>query len=226
MTRWPLIELDDASILHADDDLVAVDKAAGVLCDASRDPERDHVGRALSRWAQSRGEDPEFHAVHRLDLATSGVVVFGRSAAATTALMRQFQTRSVVKQYQAIVHRADDTWVVGTSLERRSHLRHRRGTTEEVRSGGKPAQSAFEVVEVRDRLALVRATPSTGRTHQLRVHLAALGAPIVGDDRYGPGDDSASRLWLHARRLTLDHPATGQPLTLESQTALRLEDAR
>ena len=224
MSRWPSIELGPESILFADDDLVAVDKAAGVLCDASIDPNRDHLGTALRRWAENDSAD--FLPAHRLDRGTSGVVLFARHRAAATAMMNQFQERSVSKQYQAVVHLpTGSSWQVGETLERRSYLRHRKGMSEEVRSGGKPAHSDFEILHIDGPFALVRASPKTGRTHQLRVHLAALDAPIVGDDRYGYSpiaDDE--RLWLHADTLEITHPGSLQPLTLRSRRTLRLVD--
>ena len=217
MAPDPTIELDAESILFEDADLVAVDKAAGWLSDATRDPHRDHLGAALGRWAADRTGDPTFLPVHRLDRATSGVVLFARHADAATAVMQQFQERSVSKQYRAVVAPSAGEWPIGATFERRSHLRHRKGRTEEVRTGGKVAETRFEVVDRGDHVALVTARPRTGRTHQLRVHFAALGAPIVGDDLYGDSDGRASRMWLHAERLDLCHPATGDPLSIRSR---------
>ena len=233
------IDLGSNSILFSDAHLVAVDKAPGVLCDATIDPNREHLGTALRRWAlenEASAEDPpteesepEFHPAHRLDRCASGVVLFARDRVAATALMNQFRDRSVNKHYQAVVRLpVDQTWVVGRAFERRSYLRHRRGKTEEVRSGGKPSESKFEVLEIDGRLALVHASPKTGRTHQLRVHLAALGAPIVGDDLYGPSDRAhrpdaePTRLWLHSDGLEVTHPISETPLVLRSRLNLRL----
>jgi len=224
MSRWASIDLGPESILFVDDDLVAVDKAPGVLCDASIDPNREHLGTALRQWA--RDDSAEFLPAHRLDRGTSGVVLFARNRPAATALMKQFQERSVSKHYQAVVHLpADSAWTVGETLERRSYLRHRKGMSDEVRSGGKPAHSGFEVLHIDGPLALMRASPKTGRTHQLRVHLAALDAPIVGDDRYGHSalaspDDG--RLWLHAYTLAITHPVSNQPLMIHSRRTLGL----
>jgi RluA family pseudouridine synthase len=230
MGRWASIDLGAESILFVDDDLVAVDKAPGVLCDASIDPEREHLGTALRRWAED--DDAEFLPAHRLDLGTSGVVLFARNRSAATALMNQFQERSVSKHYQAVVYLpAKGQWAVGETIDRRSYLRHRKGMSEEVRSGGKPAESGFEVLHVDGPLALLRASPKTGRTHQLRVHLAALNAPIVGDDRYGRSPLASShehkptRLWLHAYMLAITHPVSNQPLAIRSRRTLGLVDA-
>ena len=215
-----LVNLTELQILHRDDDLVAVDKPSGVLSDATRDPNRDHLGLALQRW---HGDDQaQFLPVHRLDLGTSGIVLFARNRSAATGVMRQFESRSVQKRYHAVVYRPDGSWSADTSFERRSYLRHRKGTTEEVTSGGKPAESRFRVIEAAGNVALVEATPKTGRTHQLRVHLAALAAPIVGDGRYGVGEHD--RLWLHAHRLSLTHPTTDEPLVLHSRRALGIVD--
>lgn len=222
MSRWPSIELSPESILFVDDDLVAIDKAPGVLCDASIDPNRDHLGAALRRWAHD--SDAEFLPAHRLDRGTSGVVLFARNRGAATALMQQFQDRAVAKHYQAIVDQPFESgWTVGDTIEHRSYLRHRKGITEEVRSGGKPAESHFEVLDIEGSMALVRASPKTGRTHQLRVHLAALGAPIVGDELYGQSE--SSRLWLHADTLTFNHPTSQERLTITSNKRLLLGSA-
>ncbi len=227
MSRWASIDLGPESILFVDDDLVAVDKAPGVLCDASIDPNREHLGTALRRWAQH--DSAEFLPAHRLDRGTSGVVLFARNRSAVTELMKQFQERSVSKHYQAVVHLpAESSWTVGEMLQRRSYLRHRKGMSEEVRSGGKPAESGFEVLQIDGPLALMRASPKTGRTHQLRVHLAALDAPILGDDRYGyspltsPHENTPERLWLHAYTLAITHPVSNQPLVIRSRRTLGL----
>jgi len=223
--RWAPIELDEASILFVDDDLIAIDKQPGVLCDASIDPNRPHLGTALRSWANN--EDAEFLPAHRLDLGTSGVVLFARNKSTATTLMQQFQERTVTKQYQAVVMTPpNEPWSVGDGIHRRSYLRHRKGLTEEVRSGGKPAESDFEVADIDGPAALVRAYPKTGRTHQLRVHLAALGAPILGDDRYGSTPPPAmraaatERMWLHADSLEVTHPISHQPLVIQSRIRL------
>lgn len=227
MTRTAPIDLDAASILFEDEDLVAVDKASGWLSDATRDPQRDHLGAALSRRAEAAGEGGgPFLPAHRLDRATSGVVLFARNRAAASSLMRQFQARTVAKAYRAIVgHPRGAEWQIGTTFERRSHLRHRAGRTEEVRTGGKVAETRFEVVDLSTSLALVRAVPRTGRTHQLRVHFAALGVPILGDDLYGGSlHDDPARLWLHADSLHVVHPRTERSVCLRSRRTLVLAD--
>ena len=227
MGRREQIVLSDDAIIFEDDDLVAVDKASGVLCDASIDEKRDHLGSALKRWADD--DRAEFHPAHRLDLGTSGVVLFARHREVATALMHQFQERTVTKQYHAIVHLpGHGEWTAGHSFERVSHLRHRKGKSDEVRSGGKRTETRFEVVSLDGSLALVHAFPATGRTHQLRVHLAAVDAPIAGDQVYGqpafayqwPRGDAG--FWLHAHVLSLNHPATGEPLVLESPRGLEI----
>jgi len=228
------IELDSHSLLFVDEDIVAVDKQAGVLSDATRDPNRDHLGKALERWASHNSpttENNSFFPAHRLDRGTSGVVLFARNKAAATTLMQQFQNRSISKHYHAVVHlhlHRTRTWAVGDTFEHRSYLRHHKGRSQEVRSGGKPSESSFEVMAVDGPHSLVRASPKTGRTHQLRVHLASLGTPIVGDDLYGMADSDthnpSQRLWLHACELGFNHPTTQERLTIMSQRFLGLTD--
>jgi len=224
VSRWPTVQIKPDDILYVDQDLVAVDKPSGVLCDATRDPDRDHLGTALARWS---GDDAAvFLPVHRLDLGTSGVVVFARNKPVATALMEQFQQRAVSKLYQAVVAGSGTrAWRLGHEFERRSFLRHHKGRSEEVRSGGKPAHTRFTVINSSGDLALVEAAPTTGRTHQLRVHLAGVGAPIFGDDRYGTSAHlETGRLWLHAHTLSFTHPASEQLLTIRSRTELALEN--
>jgi len=223
MVRWPSVQIAPETILFEDDALVAVDKAPGVLCDASIDPKREHLGTALRKRAQNPGA--EFLPGHRLDQGTSGVVLFARNRIVATALMQQFQDRTVTKRYQAVARLVAPTdWSVGQRVNRRSYLRHRKGMSEEVRSGGKPSESDFEILAIDGNLALVRALPKTGRTHQLRVHLAALQAPILGDARYGRA--SADRMWLHADSLAIRHPTTAEPLVIRSRRSLALHDGR
>ncbi|MFO1340508.1 MAG: RluA family pseudouridine synthase [Burkholderiaceae bacterium] len=216
MSEAPAV--DGLAVVFADDHLVAVDKPPGLLSVPGRGPDR---ADCAARRVQAAFADALI--VHRLDMGTSGGVVFGRGGAAQRALSRAFETRQVAKRYLAIVAgwpEADEGLVELPLIcdwpnRPRQMVDHERGRPSTTRwqvlqrlpaaGGGPPAT----------RLAL---TPLTGRSHQLRVHLAAIGHPIVGDELYAPPavQAMAPRLLLHAESLTLPHPANGRPLALHA----------
>jgi RluA family pseudouridine synthase len=209
------LELPAAAVLHVDDDLLLVDKPAGLPSDRTPDPRRDHLvaaaGRLLARLGLPVEEGgPWIH--NRLDRDTTGVVAMALSGRANGPLGAIFAERGAEKVYLALVERV---WEGGDEVEAREPLRAGAGgRVEVVRSGGKPARTSLRVLARGAGGVLVVARPATGRTHQIRVHLAHRGAPIVGDELYGgaPGP----RLMLHAWRLSLPHPVTGEALAVTS----------
>jgi tRNA pseudouridine32 synthase/23S rRNA pseudouridine746 synthase len=200
-------------IVHADDALVAIDKPAGLLSVPGRGADK-----ADCAVARVQAQFPDAQIVHRLDMATSGLLLFARGAAMQRTLSAMFEAREVVKHYEAVV----EGWVEQDGGEIDLPLladwpqRPRQKVDHEQ---GKPSRTRYGVLQ-RDpathttRLAL---QPLTGRTHQLRVHLLAIGHPIAGDTLYGTHDEpTAARLMLHATRLELQHPVTSQAITLVS----------
>jgi tRNA pseudouridine32 synthase/23S rRNA pseudouridine746 synthase len=190
--------------------LVAVDKPAGQLSVPGRGDDK-----ADCTWARVRESWPDALVVHRLDQATSGLMLFARGLHVQRVLSRAFAERRVVKGYVAVVHGllADDAGCIALPLAADWPQRPRQRVDPVA---GKPALTGYTVLQRdaaarRTRLAL---EPLTGRTHQLRVHLAAIGHPIVGDALYAAGTDGAERLLLHAERLQLAHPLDGRPLHL------------
>jgi len=199
------------SVLHADDALIAIDKPAGLLSVPGRGA--DKADCAVTRVQQ---QFPDAQTVHRLDMATSGVLLFGRGAAMQRALSIAFETRDVVKHYEAVVEGLVTHDEGEIDLPLCTDWPHRpRQKVDPLH--GKPSLTRYRVLQ-RDaahdttRLAL---QPLTGRTHQLRVHLLALGHPIAGDALYTAAP-TAPRLMLHATRLELQHPVSLQPLVLAS----------
>jgi 23S rRNA (cytosine1962-C5)-methyltransferase len=205
----------DAWILHQDADLIAVDKPAFVSTHAPDAERRDDAHSRLMAHLRERGEAQPYLGIHqRLDRDTSGVLVFTRRKEANRAMAEQFEGRRVKKTYVAAVS--------GLKGPERGLLRHklapgRDGVMRALPANAREGQEAvtrYRVLERRGDRALVELAPETGRTHQLRVQLAAVGAPIAGDPLYGGAP--AVRLMLHATALALKHPASGKPLVLQS----------
>jgi RluA family pseudouridine synthase len=208
--------LEFARILYEDDAVIAVDKPPRLPTVPSADPRRPSLVGLVeqhlrSRTGAGRAMPPGHLGVHqRLDQDTSGVVVFVKDPAANASLAAQFAVHAVEKTYLALTGRP----------ERLPPKRWRSEAPVEDEGGtGKGSRSAvtdFVVVEVLARGLLVEARPRTGRKHQIRIHLAKAGMPILGDRRYGGDTAAAARVLLHAARLALRHPLTDAPWSVES----------
>jgi len=201
-------------IVHQDEALVVLDKPSGLLSVPGRGP-----AHADSLASRVQAEFPDARIVHRLDMATSGLIVLARGAAMERALSIAFQKRQVEKLYVAVVagQIAEDSGEIDLPLITDWPNRPRQKVDFEL---GKPSLTGFEVLarDAARNTSRVALTPHTGRSHQLRVHLLAIGHPILGDDLYGDAASrtAAPRLLLHATRLALLHPLSGAQLTLES----------
>ena len=201
-------------VLFEDRSLLAVDKPAGELAVPGRGADKQHC-----TWSRVRQRWPDALVVHRLDQPTSGLMLFARGTVIQSRLSRCFAERGVTKLYVAVVHGIvhQDSGCISWPLAADWPQRPRQRVDLER---GKPARSEWQVLQrdtVRQRTRLLL-QPLTGRTHQLRVHLAALGHAIVGDALYGaPVDATDGRLLLHAHQLQLAHPVDGTPLRLQSQ---------
>jgi tRNA pseudouridine32 synthase/23S rRNA pseudouridine746 synthase len=195
-----------APIVFADDAILAVNKPAGLLSVPGRGAER-----ADCLIERLRTKFPGILLVHRLDLDTSGVIVFALTAQAQAHLGRQFETRRTRKRYQALVtgQLAEPAGTVDLPLTVDWPNRPRQMVCHET---GRPACTNWKRLRPEGAHSRVQLVPVTGRSHQLRVHMLAIGHPIVGDTLYGGAQ--AARLMLHAERLDLTHPETGQPLRL------------
>ena len=205
---WPPVE-----IIHADSALVVIDKPAGLLSVPGRGADKADcaVSRVQAQFADAL-------TVHRLDMATSGLLLFARGAEMQRVLSVMFETRDVVKHYEAVVEGIveQDDGEIDLPLFADWPQRPRQ-KVDPVH--GKPSLTRYRVLH-RDpatRTTRLSLQPLTGRTHQLRVHLMAIGHPIAGDTLYStPEASSSARLMLHATRLELRHPATARPLGLTS----------
>jgi 23S rRNA pseudouridine1911/1915/1917 synthase len=190
-------------IVHEDEDVVVVDKPAGLLTAPTPESDRSNLLSMLSRAAGR----PSVHLVHRLDLPTSGLIIFAKTEPALKTLSERFRTHDLERVYLAVVSGLFPARIglVDQPIERR------------------PARTRVEIVERLGggRATFLRCTLETGRTHQIRLHCRALGHPVLGDTLYGQpgaqlGGPQAPRLALHATRLALPHPRTAAPLAFES----------
>jgi 23S rRNA pseudouridine1911/1915/1917 synthase len=218
-------------VLYEDEDILVIDKPVGlVVHPAPGHGQGTLVNALLHRWrgAPTGLDELRPGIVHRLDRDTSGVLVIGRSAEVVMRLSAQFRSREVSKEYLAVVWRnpRPKVGVIDKPLGRHPTRRKRMA----IRDGGRPALTRYEVVEEFGDLTLLRVRPETGRTHQIRVHLASLGHPILGDVVYGRARAVADSLVrdfprqaLHAARLELEHPRSGQRITFEAPLPADLE---
>lgn len=198
--------------LFLDDTLVVVDKPADLPSVPGR-PAELHDCMA----SRVQAELPDALVVHRLDMATSGLLVFARSKAAQSALGTAFAQRGVAKCYVAVVagELADDAGEIDLPLIADWPNRPLQKVDHAI---GKPSVTRYRVIERQPGRTRVALTPLTGRSHQLRVHLLALGHPILGDTLYAPPEIVAQspRLLLHAHTLGFAHPVSGEALSFES----------
>jgi 23S rRNA pseudouridine1911/1915/1917 synthase len=217
-------------IVHEDAHILVVDKPAGMVVHPAAGNWDGTLLNALLYHAPQLQDLPRAGIVHRLDKDTTGLLVIAKTIAAQTSLVRQLQARTVKREYRAIVW--GEVWqngTVETQIGRHPHARTRMAVT---RVGGKPAVTHYEVLERFAVHTYLRCRLETGRTHQIRVHMQHLGAPLVGDPVYGirgiipnraitptlrQALKNFKRQALHAARLGLIHPATGEPMEWQAE---------
>ena len=202
---------DEAEVIHADHQVLVVNKPSGLLSVPGRGEDR-----ADCLIERLRGAFPTVLLVHRLDLDTSGVMVFGLTPHAQRNLSKQFEERRTKKVYVArLAGRLEPrTGTVDLPLIVDWPNRPRQKVDHDQ---GRPAQTDWRVIRADDDETRVRLMPLTGRSHQLRVHMAELGHPILGDPLYATGAAADfPRLMLHAESLRLKHPESGLPMTFSA----------
>lgn len=197
-------------ILYEDDDLLFIDKPAGLLSVPGK-TEPDCVEARL------RAQYPEALTIHRLDMATSGVMVFARNKPAQRHIGLQFERRHLAKSYEAVVDgvMTDDSGHIDLPLRADWPNRPLQMVCHEK---GRASQTDWTVMERGADRTRVALTPKTGRSHQLRVHMKAIGHVILGDEFYASGEalKASPRLLLHARELSLFKPTGGERLSVTS----------
>ena len=211
-------------LVHEDEAVLVVDKPAGLVVH----PAPSVKGPTLVDWLGARaggGEHGRPGIVQRLDKNTSGLMVVARDEAARSALAAQIKAREVSREYLALVEGAlgSRTGTIDAPLGRDRRRRTRRA----VRGAGeREARTHFEVIEALPSDTYVRARLETGRTHQIRVHFAAIGHPVAGDPEYGAaGRHGLERQFLHAAGLGFTHPVTGEALSFTSELPAELAEA-
>ncbi len=218
-------------VVYEDGDIIVVDKPAGVASHPSPGYEGPTVTGGLAatgRQLSTSGADERQGVVHRLDVGTSGLMVLARSERAYTTLKEQFRARTVDKRYRTVVQGRLDplAGTVDAPIDRHPGHAYRFA----VVAGGKPSVTHYETLEVTRAASLLEVRLQTGRTHQIRVHLAALRHPCVGDLTYGADPTLAARLgltrqWLHAARLSFRHPDDGRAVRFDCPDAADLARA-
>jgi 23S rRNA pseudouridine1911/1915/1917 synthase len=219
------------TVLHADDEIIVVDKPVGVAAHASpgwTGPTVLGGLAALGYRVSTSGAAERQGIVHRLDVGTTGVMLVATSEHAYTVLKRAFKERTVDKRYHAVAqgHPDPSSGTIDAPIDR--HPRHDYKFA--VVAGGKPSVTHYDTIEAFRAASLLDVRLETGRTHQIRVHLAALRHPCVGDITYGADPVLAKRLglqrqWLHARSLGFEHPADGRWVEFTSPYPADLERA-
>ena len=210
------------TVLYEDDHILAVDKPAGVLIHPSRSRNTGTLANAVAGYYHRTGQSSAFHPVTRLDRDTFGVVLLGKHSHAHALLSGLHEEGKLTKIYEAAVYGCpqEETGIIDAPIARRplpSLLRY-------VNQDGKPSQTRYQVIGREEGFSILRLWPLTGRTHQLRLHCAHIGCPILGDPQYGSSESEdfstakgLSYQLLCARQVEFVHPMTKKTITITSQ---------
>lgn len=213
-------------VLYEDADVIAINKPAGMVVHTGAGQHSGTlVNAVLHRFGKlsTAGGDLRPGIVHRLDRFTSGVILIARNDAAHRNLAGQFASREVEKIYLALVHGRvkNDQGSINTPIAR-DPIRRIRMTAR--LATGRKASTSYQVLKRFDKFTFLEVKIGTGRTHQIRVHLASIGHPVVGDKLYGAPASTLGRYFLHARQITFSSPSSGERITLSAPLPQDIED--
>ena len=223
-----IIPLDlPINVLHEDDDIAVIDKPAGLVVHPSKGHQQDTLLNALAaRFSRPSLQEPLLPViVHRLDRDTSGLIVVALSERAADSIPSQLKSRTVLKQYLALVHGnpVEPVATIEAPIGRSPGDR----TKMAVVVRGRPSVTHYDLLRQAGHYSLLNVRPETGRTHQIRVHLQAIKHPVAGDPVYGgtAGELGLERQFLHASRLEFTHPSSDQRVEFRSELPPDLSDA-
>jgi tRNA pseudouridine32 synthase/23S rRNA pseudouridine746 synthase/23S rRNA pseudouridine1911/1915/1917 synthase len=204
-------------ILYEDDDIIVIDKPAGLLTVGTASNKTKTAYYVLTDYIRKGNPKSRnrIFIVHRLDQWTSGVLIFAKSEEVKFRLQEQW--KDTQKKYIAIVHgilKKKEGVISSYLAENKAFVVY--STKDPAK--GKLSHTAYKVLKETDRFSLLEISLLTGRKNQIRVHFADIGRPVAGDRKYGKTDDGLKRLALHARSISFKHPVTGKQMTFESQT--------
>ena len=211
-------------IIHQDDDLLVVDKPPGLtIYPAPGHPSHTLVNAIIARFPELPGDTLRPGIVHRLDKDTSGLMVVAKNSSAQQDLADQFKAHLVSKTYLVLVkgQLTPEQGAIDAAIGRDPHNRKRMAVVTE----GREARTEYQVINYIGKHTLLEVKPKTGRTHQIRVHLAAIGFPVVGDKIYGVKSPFLARQFLHASRLGFTHPTTHEYVEFTSDLPADLAKA-
>ena len=215
-------EFDPITILYEDEHLLAVDKPAGILVHPSRSRLTGTLANRVVGYYQKTGQNCAFHPITRLDRDTFGIVLLAKNAHIHAAMNEMHARGALEKTYHALTFGGpvEDAGTIDAPIARKP----RPSLLREIHPDGKPSVTEFLVLERQEKVCKLALRPVTGRTHQLRLHCAHMGCPILGDPQYGSEESQAfsrqlgleSQL-LCAKQLEFIHPVTGEPMCLTSR---------
>lgn len=206
----------DPKILYEDEDLLVIDKPAGMLSHPGKGHYRDTAANQAAAYLQRRGKPCRIRLAGRLDMDTSGILIFTGNQLAAARLARQREQGIFAKEYLAL---AAGRMKVGEQGEINRPLRkmpQEKTKMEVCREGGLFSLTRYQVLATWEETSLLSVRIATGRTHQIRVHLAWTGYPLLGDPLYGKGDERIGRAALHAWKVHFLQPFTGEKITLQA----------
>jgi len=216
--------MHDLDILYEDSYILVLNKPSGVVVNKSVTSSDITIQDKIAGYIVADDEESEFFQragiVHRIDKDTSGVLLIAKDIGSFKRLQKQFKRREVTKEYIAVVHGEikDDMFEVNAPIKRNPSNRLKYAIVE----GGKEAVTRFEKLKTINNLTVLKCFPKTGRTHQIRVHLTALGHPIIMDTLYSnvlqlsEAKEKFPRMLLHATKITIKHPQSGEMVTFEA----------